>query len=617
MATHGFGRKIRQGLDITVGTDYIVTIGGSFKVRSTEGDGRTFEITDASSINAGGYELHNIGGLHASGITTLGSNVSIGGNMVLSGSTSLSGAVNAGSTFTVTGVTDLASHVSIGGALVADSTASIAGVANLGSSLNVAGVTDLAGNASIDGALVAGSSASIAGALNVTGNTAMTGNLDVAGITDLAGNASIDGAVVAGSTMYVAGVTNLASNATIAGNLVSSGTASIAGATDLAGNLDVGGTITAASDMTISGAIAVTGNAKLNNVTITSGVISGVSDPVDDDDAVNKSWVVNLVHGLKYTAPVDLAMTLYGDTRSGIQKFDASFGSTIIASKCTITGTVTGGAGYYVEDGFTLEGGDRVLFHQPGGSAISGIYTVNSVTGVSDTSSLYGFTRAIDFDEPEEIFNGIAALVTRGTFTGHSFVQSNDISAINTSVQLWNHFNMNAETQFVGDQFSLNALNRVFVKSLETEHSLEGISMAVGSKIHAHDISIGGALNVDETMRLTGVLTAESSASIAGVLDAATNVTIGGNLIAKGTASIAGVLDAASNATIGGNLIAEGTVSIAGVLDAASNVCRGQFRRRRNCVNYRCSRRSNERYYRGKSHNRRNCVNYRCSRRSV
>lgn len=108
-----------------------------------------------------------------------------------------------------------------------------------------------------------------------------------------------------------------------------------------------------------------------SNVSITGGAITGLSNPVNASDAVNKSYVDTLSSGLQWKTPVRVATTTSGTLSSSFAN-----GQTV--------------------DGVTLATNDRILIKDQSTATENGIYLVNSSgaptrTGDADSGSELSF----------------------------------------------------------------------------------------------------------------------------------------------------------------------------------------------------------------------------------
>lgn len=151
--------------------------------------------------------------------------------------------------------------------------------------------------------------------------------------------------------------------------------------------------------------------------------IVSIADPSSASDAVTKSYVDNLLAGLRWKAPVRAASTTNMTLATAVENTD-------------------------VMDGVTLATGDRILLKNQTAATENGIYTVN-VTGAP--------TRATDADSTAEL-NGAAVLVTTGTVNADlAFVQVTDSPVIATNNIVWNQFGGGGNSYLAGNGLGLSS----------------------------------------------------------------------------------------------------------------------------------------------------------------
>ena len=144
------------------------------------------------------------------------------------------------------------------------------------------------------------------------------------------------------------------------------------------------------------------------SVDFNSQTITGLADPVNEQDAATKKYVDSTAQGLDTKASVLAASTAaltvtYDNGSSGV-------GATL---------TNAGAQAAFALDGDTLDAGDRVLIKDQASAAQNGIYTV---TTVGDGSSNWVLTRAVDFDTAAEIPSGYTFVEGGNTQAGNGYV---------------------------------------------------------------------------------------------------------------------------------------------------------------------------------------------------
>ena len=144
------------------------------------------------------------------------------------------------------------------------------------------------------------------------------------------------------------------------------------------------------------------------SVDFNSQLLTGLADPVNEQDAATKKYVDSTAQGLDTKASVLAASTAalsaaYDNGTSGV-------GATL---------TNSGAQAAFALDGDTLSSGDRVLIKDQAAAAQNGIYTV---TTVGDGTSNWVLTRAVDFDAASEIPSGYTFVEGGNTQAGNGYV---------------------------------------------------------------------------------------------------------------------------------------------------------------------------------------------------
>lgn len=168
------------------------------------------------------------------------------------------------------------------------------------------------------------------------------------------------------------------------------------GHVDINDGLGVNGSTTFASgDFTVSTPDIIT----IGGVTFVSGVLSGIASPVSGTDAANKTYVDNLIAGLKWKQSVRVATTANGTL------------ATAFANGQTV-------------DGVVLATGDRILLKNQSTGTENGIYTVNA-SGAP--------TRATDADTGIELVNATVAAEQGTTNADKLFTCTNNSITIGST----------------------------------------------------------------------------------------------------------------------------------------------------------------------------------------
>jgi parallel beta-helix repeat protein len=158
----------------------------------------------------------------------------------------------------------------------------------------------------------------------------------------------------------------------------------------------------ATSDISGAGTMIVQ---NANNVTITGGSITGMSNPTSGSDVATKSYVDNLTAGTpqRNSCRVATTATLNGTYANGT----SGVGATLTNNGAQASLTV---------DTIALSVGDRVLVRAQTNAAQNGIYVV---TSVGSGAANWVLTRSSDFDAPanNEVVEGAFVIIEEGTST--------------------------------------------------------------------------------------------------------------------------------------------------------------------------------------------------------
>ena len=500
---------VSSGGNITVG------VGGTGNVAVFASTGAYVTgIVSASGNIAGGNIL--TGGL-ISATSNIQGNVFIGNG---AGLTSLVGA-------NVTGTVANATYADLASTVTSNAQANITSVGVL-TSLSVSGNTTT-GNL-LTGGLISATS-TITSAANITG-----GNLLTAGLISATGNITSGNLQTAG---LITATGNIISGNLLTGGLVSATSTITSAANITGGNILTGGLISATGNITggnvntnniVGNAITITSTGTLNlaptgNITANSKNITGLADPVQDQDAATKAYVDNVAQGLDPKASVSLA------TATTLPAYAYNNGTAGVGA--TITGSASG---LLTIDGTAPTVGDRVLIkNETGGNApYNGIYTVTT----NDAGSSYVLTRAADMNQAAEV-PGAFVFVELGAVNADSgyVCTTNAPVVIGTTNIVWTQFsqagaytaNTSAGLSLIGSQFN--------AKVDENTTAFDGsgnIIVKAGANLTTPNIGAATGTSISLIGNVTGgnVLTG-------GVISATANIT-GGNVVTGGVVSATG-----------------------------------------------------------------------------
>jgi hypothetical protein len=255
-------------------------------------------------------------------------NTTIEGTLGVTGATSVTGDFAVATTkfkvFAASGNTTVGGTLGVTGVTTLSSSLGVTGLATFASTVDVTG--DFAVNTNKFTVAATSGNTAVAGTLDVTGAATLSNKLDLTGnlnintnkfnVTAANGNTAIAGTL--GVTGNVAINTDKFTVAAATGNTVIAGTLGVTGALELSNTLSVTSdfsvatnkfTVAAATGNTsVAGSLTVSGTSSLNgNVAMNGYRITGLADPLNSDEAVNKSYVDSLSVGLHVHEPVDFA----------------------------------------------------------------------------------------------------------------------------------------------------------------------------------------------------------------------------------------------------------------------------------------------------------------------
>jgi peptidoglycan hydrolase CwlO-like protein len=189
--------------------------------------------------------------------------------------------------------------------------------------------------------------------------------------------------------------------------------------------------------------------------------ITGLADPVDPRDAVNKQYVDAIAEGLHVHAPVKVIINQTLESVSGgTVSYDN--GASGVGATLTLSVPLTS------FDGYTFQDGDRIIVNGQTDKALNGIYTVGTNGSLGSV-----FTRAIDYNTPTEMAGGDFVFIQDGTqFADSGWVQIDTVITVGTSPVQFVQFS-GAGAYSAGDGMTLIG-NEFNVKYDNTTISLNG-----------------------------------------------------------------------------------------------------------------------------------------------
>ena len=432
---------------------------------------------------------------------------------------------------------------------------------------NVANVANSVAGANVSGTV---SSATTAGTVttNAQPNITSVGNLESLIVTgNITSSANISGAYILGNGSQLTGLPALYGNANVANYLPTYSGNLNPGNLTATGNVTGGNVIT---DNIVGTTITITSNGAINlssigNVTVNSKNITGLANPVQDQDAATKSYVDSVAQGLDPKASVSLA------TATTLPVYTYNNGTAGVGA--TITGSASG---LLTIDGTAPTVGDRVLIkNESGGNApYNGIYVVTT----NDAGSSYVLTRSTDMNQAAEV-PGAFVFVELGAVNADSgyVCTTNAPVVIGTTNIVWTQFssagsytaNTSAGLNLVGSQFNakvdetttaFDGTGNIIVKASATLIT-PNIGNATGNSL----ILSGNGLISATTATLSGNVLAgnvNSNADVTGTTITASGNLVGGNVNITSTVNTVTVV--ASGNINAGNLITSGILSVTG-----------------------------------------------------
>lgn len=335
-------------------------------------------------------------------------------------------------------------------------------------------------------------------------STVATADLDVVGDT---GTGAID---LGSQVLTIAGTANeietVASGQTITIGLPSAITADVTG--DVTGNVSgTAATVTDAAQANITSVGTLTGLTMSGDILLGTNKITGLGDPVANQDAATKTYVDTIAAaGLHYHDAVRVEV-------EGNLTVTYDNGTDGVGATLTNAGAQTA----LVIDGVTMVAADRVLVYEQTDQSQNGVYTV---TDIGSGSTNWVLTRATDADsysasDKDALGEGDAFFVSEGTAGAGELYVMNATGAITfgttnitfTQISSSQIYSASTGLDLTGTTFSLSHLG------------IESLADPDADKIAFWDDSAGAFewLTIGTGLTLTGTeLVASSAAYTAG-----------------------------------------------------------------------------------------------------
>lgn len=209
--------------------------------------------------------------------------------------------------------------------------------------------------------------------------------------------------------------------------------------------------------------------------------LTNLGNPVGGNDAVNKTYVDNVVNGLQWKQAVRAATTAAGTLATSFENGD-------------------------VIDGVTLVTGDRILIKNQATQTENGIYTVNA-SGAP--------TRSLDADANAEVRGGLAVRVSEGTVNGDTqwVLTTNDPITIGSSnlvfaqVGAGTSYTAGTGLQLIGSEFSVVFGTTAGTVCQGNDTRLSDARTPVGTALNSGQLYVGNGSNAAAAVALSGDVT--------------------------------------------------------------------------------------------------------------
>ena len=509
-------------LDSTVKVTGATTLENTVDISGATALASTLDVSGATVLDStvkvtGSAALAST--LDVSGATVLDSTVKVTGAAALASTLDVSGATVLDSTVKVTGAAVLASTLDVSGATVLDSTVKVTGAAALASTLDVTGATGITSTLDVSGATV------LHDTVNVTGAAALASTLDVSKATglastlDVSGASVLHGAITAQDQIMVHGTTFLNTNTYISGPAALLSTLDVEKATLLRSTLDVTGATALASTLDVSGATVLD-----STVNVTEAATLSSTLDVSKATTLSSTLAVSKETSLSSTLDVSGATVLESTVNViGAAALDSTLnvsGATVLDNTVTVTGKTTFDNDVSLNARMDIQG-DISLNSS---LTVTGALTVDGPVKLTEINNEYVTninTTSYELIVAEDLsLNGNFMVADDVSFNGGLFVKETavlggDLSlnsgfSVNGDVSLNAGLNIQGSVELGGD-ISLNA-----GISVQSDSSFNG-RLFVADKLNVNGISIGRALNDDNTTTVVGNNAASNLSDAAGI----------------------------------------------------------------------------------------------------
>jgi hypothetical protein len=269
-------------------------------------------------------------------------------------------------------------------------------------------------------------------------------------------------------------------------------------------------------------------NLGVNEVDFAVTQLKNIVDPVDDQDAATKKFVMNFATGISPKGASDLATT---GPLDGSPSADAG---NLVLTGVTLSNLVI--------DSVTVTNGKRVLVKNQVDQTQNGLYDTSGVTALG-----YTLTRTDDTNTAQELNSAYVHITGGSTLVGDSFYQTETVVNIVTDINVWVLFSnvpnitagdgitvVNDEVSAkVGPTLAIDGSQQIVVDE-SSDFSFIGANLSVGGAASNVDIQGAtvdvvpvGALTLGTTASTTALNIGANAVNIQSVTDVTLQSTLG------------------------------------------------------------------------------------------
>jgi hypothetical protein len=518
--------------------------------------GQTLQVTGSAYISGNTgigttnptSKLHVIGDTLVTGVSTVGTALSVVGPAKFDNS------------ITVTGIATVGTALSVVGPAKFDNSITVTGIATVGTALSVVGPAKFDNHLTVTGIATVGTALSVVGPAKFDNNIAVTGVSTFTGDVLVSGFSTITKAVIFSSDVNVSGATTVGTALSVTGPTKLNTHLAVTGVSTFTGDVLVSGfsTITKAaifsSDVNVSGAttvgtaLSVTGPTKLNTHLAVTGVSTFTGDVlVSGFSTITKAAIFSSdvnVSGATSVRSLSIGSTqvISNDRQlQNIVSLDAITTATIETAiinapssftDLTVTGITTFVNGPVLIGSGTSTGTVSQPFQVTGGGYVSGntgIGTTNPtsklhvigdtlVTGVSTVGTALSVVGPAKFDNSITV-TGIATVGTALSVVGPAkFDNSITVTGIAT---------VGTALSVVGSAKFDRNLAVTGVSTFTGDVLVSGFATVTKAAIFSSDVNVSAAATVGAALSVVGSAKFDSNVAVTGVSTFTGTVNVG------------------------------------------------------------------------------------------